>query len=372
METDKTSSSQPVAVVIFAHNEAPVIKKTVQFVINALKPNDALFVVADNCTDETASIAQDAGACVLSRDNVTPFGKGAALSWLVKFHRNTINKFWQIVILDADTIVPPNFVDDIRAKVSDANNVHQCFVYPIGFEVSPISTLIALSEIIEQSVFNNLKSAVHWPVRLRGTGMVIPPSLLCTFSNHIRTDVEDIVLTLLFSENNIKISQLSNIFVYDPKPTETSAASRQRARWFRGQWSAFWLYRNTILHILSQGIKGWSLISTIFLKPRWLMICVKFCLALVFLLTNIQVLAVTFGMLYFLDVLLIGLGILISKERVIFLKTLVFIPAFVIMWLCGIRLSFQRLPWLRVRDSSYIPGYAPFTHPGLLDSKKLN
>jgi cellulose synthase/poly-beta-1,6-N-acetylglucosamine synthase-like glycosyltransferase len=369
METN-FSNLRSIAIVIFAHNEAPVIQKTVQFAKSALDQEDALFVIADNCTDDTAAIAHAAGAKVYRRDNISPYGKGAALSWLTRVHGNILKKYWRLVILDADTLISPDFLNDLKNQISNDTNVFQCFVYPIGYEHSPISTLIALSEMIEQSVFNRLKSFLGWPIRLRGTGMVIHPELLCSIASQVQTDVEDIVLTLLITEKNINIAQLSSIYVYDPKPVETSAASRQRARWFRGQWTALWLYRSAILRTLSQGIKGLSLIATIFLKPRWLMMTIKFFLAL--FCYQVPILAAFWVLLFSLDILLISIGILSSKERMIFIKTLIFIPGFVFMWLRSIRLSFQRLPWLRVRDPSFIPNHGTFTHPGLLESKKLN
>jgi cellulose synthase/poly-beta-1,6-N-acetylglucosamine synthase-like glycosyltransferase len=367
METN-VSTSRPIAVLIFAHNEAPVIQKTVQRALGALESGDVLFVVADNCSDDTASIAHSAGARLFRRDNASPHGKGAALSWLTQLHGNILKKYWRLVILDADTLITSDFIANLRLNITDDSTVYQCFVHPIGYEHSPISTLISLSELTEQSVFNRLKSFLGWPVRLRGTGMVISPALLCSISKQLQTDVEDIVLSLLISEKNINISQLSSVPVYDPKPIDVSAASRQRARWFRGQWTAFWIYRSAILRNLTLGPKGWSLIADIFLKPRWLSMLLKLSLALFCL--PFPVLTAFWAFLFFFDFFLIAAGILSSNQRWFFIKTLIFIPGFVLMWLRSITLSFQRHPWLRVRDSSFSSSHLTLPHSPLLESKK--
>ena len=55
----------PVAVLIPAHNERGGIATTVRAVQNDLRAGDRLLVVADNCTDDTAAEARQAGAEVI-------------------------------------------------------------------------------------------------------------------------------------------------------------------------------------------------------------------------------------------------------------------------------------------------------------------
>jgi cellulose synthase/poly-beta-1,6-N-acetylglucosamine synthase-like glycosyltransferase len=58
-----TGGQRPrVAVLIPAHNEAAWLRPTVEDVKAQLRDSDRLLVVADNCTDETASVAASAGA----------------------------------------------------------------------------------------------------------------------------------------------------------------------------------------------------------------------------------------------------------------------------------------------------------------------
>ena len=57
------------AVLMPAHNESLVISQTIQSILPQLSVGDQLLVVADNCTDETASIAKSLGASVIERKN---------------------------------------------------------------------------------------------------------------------------------------------------------------------------------------------------------------------------------------------------------------------------------------------------------------
>ena len=45
-----------------------------------------MFVVADNCTDNTAQVARDAGAIVFTRHNTKEVGKGYALDYGFQIH----------------------------------------------------------------------------------------------------------------------------------------------------------------------------------------------------------------------------------------------------------------------------------------------
>ena len=359
-----------IAMVICAHNEASIIQKTVQLALEAARIEDSLFVVADNCSDSTASVAEEAGAQVYRRDVHCPPGKGAALAWFVRSHWNVLRKFSRVVVLDADTIVRNDFLDQIRSRIAESDCVMQCFVLPSEYENSPISTLIALSELLEQSIFNRIKTYLGWSVRLRGTGMVIAPSILLSVCDDLHTDVEDIALTLLISSKNMKIVQLSNIFVQDPKPHETSAASRQRARWFRGQWAALWYYRSSILRILTQGPGGFELIGGIFLKPRWLMMAIKVLLAIQFIQTPIW--GGLFALWFLFDFILILIGISQIENKTIFIKALFYLPGFVLMWLKSILLSFQKIPWLRVRELPSETNLQTFDPQQFMVQKKRN
>ena len=71
------------ALIVSAHNEEQVIENLVDSLKKLDYPKDKyeIFVVADNCTDQTAEIAKDAGAVVLERFDNTKRGKGYAMEF---------------------------------------------------------------------------------------------------------------------------------------------------------------------------------------------------------------------------------------------------------------------------------------------------
>ena len=73
-------------VLISARNESAVIAQLIESIKKQNYPKELIevFVVADNCTDQTAKIARNAGAVVYERFNKDYVGKGYALDYLLK------------------------------------------------------------------------------------------------------------------------------------------------------------------------------------------------------------------------------------------------------------------------------------------------
>jgi len=74
------------AVLIAARNEQTVIGNLIDSIRSQDYPSElvTIFVVADNCTDETAKVAREAGAVVYERFDSEHRTKGYALQFLVK------------------------------------------------------------------------------------------------------------------------------------------------------------------------------------------------------------------------------------------------------------------------------------------------
>lgn len=73
------------AVLIAARNEREVIAELIKSLKAQRYPSERIkiFVVADNCTDDTAVVAEKAGAVVYQRRDTIHVGKGYALDYLL-------------------------------------------------------------------------------------------------------------------------------------------------------------------------------------------------------------------------------------------------------------------------------------------------
>jgi cellulose synthase/poly-beta-1,6-N-acetylglucosamine synthase-like glycosyltransferase len=333
--------------IILAHNEASVISDTVRTAREGQKVSDSIYVVADHCTDGTAETAVGAGAIVLERKDGDLTGKGAALKWFIEKVGGSLSQYDIVVILDADSYVLVEFWENIKVDYP-GKGVMQCQVQPIGYQGEPLSTLIALSEIHEQKTLDALRVRFGWPVRLRGTGMVMTPTILEQASGDIDTEVEDIALSLIFTARRVPIYRNARICIYDPKPRESLPASQQRARWFRGQWAAFWHYRREVIRLLARGPAGWSLLDALFMRPLWLLDSVMLTVGL-FLIPFCWVLAAFILARVIFDLVCLFWTVLKSDERREFLRAILHALGFIKMWLRSLLLAFQRSPWRRAR-----------------------
>ena len=72
--------------IIPAHNEEKVIKNLVESLKEQNYPKEMLdiYVIADNCTDNTADAAREAGAIVYERNDPEKRTKGFAIQWFLK------------------------------------------------------------------------------------------------------------------------------------------------------------------------------------------------------------------------------------------------------------------------------------------------
>src|SRR5262245_4757922 len=78
-EVQELNSEKRVAVIVPAHNESLGLVPTLQDIKSQLRAGDRLIVIADNCTDDTAAVAAEAGAEVVVRDDRERVGKGFAM-----------------------------------------------------------------------------------------------------------------------------------------------------------------------------------------------------------------------------------------------------------------------------------------------------
>ena len=93
-ETDQTKRY---AVIIAARNEQLVLPELLKSIAGQTYPTELIdtYVVADNCTDNTAGVARELGAIVYERQNKEKVGKGYALQFDKCFaYSSSPNKIW--------------------------------------------------------------------------------------------------------------------------------------------------------------------------------------------------------------------------------------------------------------------------------------
>ena len=110
------ADAPPFTVLIPAHDEAAVITPTLRAIAAQLRAQDRMLVVADNCSDATATIAAAQGAEVTERHDSVRRGKGYALAHGLAHAARWANPI--TIIVDADCLLSPNALHQLADRAA--------------------------------------------------------------------------------------------------------------------------------------------------------------------------------------------------------------------------------------------------------------
>src|SRR5690606_8482505 len=133
-------------------------------------------VVADNCSDDTAAIARQAGVSVFERFDSVEKGKGQALRWLMQ--RIDLASYDAVFIVDADSVVSPNVFDAANRAFESGARLAQIYDGVHNRDDSPATGLRALAFDLHNRVRPMGRQVLGVSVGLMGNGMFISTELL--------------------------------------------------------------------------------------------------------------------------------------------------------------------------------------------------
>jgi cellulose synthase/poly-beta-1,6-N-acetylglucosamine synthase-like glycosyltransferase len=228
-----TTRRPSIAVIIPAHNEQVLILSTINSVLSQLNQGDRLIVVADNCTDATASIARTAGAEVVERFNQQERGKGYALDFGIRYCAG--NPPEVVIIVDADCLVSAKSIYKVAAACIESGRPVQSLYLMKSPEGAGLKTRIAeFAWLVKDQVRPSGYALLGLPCQLMGTGMAFLWKDISTAnlaSGHI---VEDLQLGIDFCRTGKPPLFLPEALVTSVFPISAEGLSGQRTRWEHG------------------------------------------------------------------------------------------------------------------------------------------
>lgn len=230
----QTSGTVPsIAVLMPAHDEAAVIDSTLKTLRPHLKPTDQLVVVADNCTDNTAAIARQAGATVIERFDAQNRGKGFALDFGMQHlmaHPPEV-----VVIVDADCRVEADAIEQIsRMAHTTGRPVQAIYLMELPPQFKPSSAISALAFTVKNLVRPRGMDGLGLPCLLTGTGMAFPWERIANSPLASGNIVEDMQLGLDLAIAGHAPLLCRSARVTSILPQQDTAARSQRTRWEHG------------------------------------------------------------------------------------------------------------------------------------------
>lgn len=221
-------------VLVPAHNEEKVIGHTLEALMADRRPGDEVLVVADRCTDATATIARSAGALVLERQPDEEPGRAAARQAGVQ---NALGLPWDaMVMIDADSVIEPGFFDACeRALAGGAEALQARSEAALGPRLLDHAGLAASA--LQGVTMPRGRDRLGFLVRLRGTGMVLRRRLVTDF--HFRAPAsEDLWYSLDLCLAGVHPRHVETARLRSENVGSWKAAGSQRVRYEAGRMSA--------------------------------------------------------------------------------------------------------------------------------------
>jgi len=229
-----TNNSNPsYNILIPAHNEATVIRNTLQNLLPQVVNSQQIVVVADNCTDETGAIARQLGVTVLDRENAEQRGKGYALDYGLNYLSNNAPDI--VVLVDADCLVDPHAIHDLVTMASEKNKpIQALYLMETPAKPGTKDLISALAFLVKNQVRPTGLNNLGLPCLLTGTGMAFPWQILKDAPLASGNIVEDMQLGL-----DLSLAGSSPLFCPTARvtgilPQQSANATSQRTRWEHG------------------------------------------------------------------------------------------------------------------------------------------
>ena len=228
-----------IAVVIPAHDESLILGTTLRQWAAVRYPADrfTLFVIADNCTDDTATIARAHGAVCLERSDPQNRGKGQALAWALT--AIPIAEFDAVAIVDADCAVSPMFLEVMSARLAAGAKVIQGFDGVLNPDESMLTRLIQITNVMKNRLFMAAKAKVGLSAQLMGTGMCFDRTVLQRLSWTSFSIGEDLEQSTRLTEAGIHVDFAQDAVIYAHEATGFRQAYSQRVRWASSRMQLF-------------------------------------------------------------------------------------------------------------------------------------
>lgn len=235
------------AVIIPARNERAVIAELINSVKNQNYPAELLdvFVIADNCTDDTAQVARDAGAMVYERQNKKQVGKGYALDYIFKIilNEHAEKGYEGFFVFDADNLLDENYVMEMNKTFDSGYRAVTSYRNSKNYDSNWISAGYSLWFLREAKFLNNARMLLGTSCAISGTGFLIHKDIVEKnngWQQHLLTeDIEFNVNCVLDGET---IGYCGKAKFYDEQPTKFKEAWVQRLRWAKGAYQVFTRY----------------------------------------------------------------------------------------------------------------------------------
>ena len=234
-----------IAVLICARNEEAVIGQLLASVRQQTYPAQFIdmYVAADNCTDDTAKMARQAGAEVYERFNRERVGKGYALEFLLDKMESAGKRYDAYLVLDADNLLDEHYIEEMNKMLCAGHRIITSYRNSKNFGSNWISAGYSLWFLRESRYLNQARMTLGTSCAVSGTGFMVHRDIIERnkgWKHFLLTeDIEFTVDSILKGE---RVAYCKDAILYDEQPVTFSQSWCQRMRWAKGNLQVFEKY----------------------------------------------------------------------------------------------------------------------------------
>ena len=215
-----------------AYNEDSVIYDSVDKFLNQDYPTDKfrVVVISDHMTDETNNLLRTLPITLLT-PSFEKSSKAKAMQYAIE---KVGAGFDNVVVLDADNVVEPDFLKKLNILCNAGYEVIQCHRCAKNSK-GDVAMLDGASEEINNTIFRKAHNRLGLSSALIGSGMCFTHDLFCKNVFQLSTAGEDREMEALLLQQGVFIKYAAEIHVFDEKVNNKDNFQRQRMRWMTAQ-----------------------------------------------------------------------------------------------------------------------------------------
>lgn len=233
----KTRKVSRFLILIPAYAEDEVIEETVTSILNQEyeSKNYDIIVISDHMKEIT-NMRLSQYPITLLRPCFEESTKAQSLNFAIK-NISTFKLYDMVVILDADNLVDPTFLQDINVAYQAGSKVIQAHRVSKNRDTHS-AILDATFEEINNSIFRIGHVSLGLSSALIGSGIAIDFKWFKENVGQLKTAGEDKELEALLMKQRIYVDYLDQTLVYDEKTRAKKDFNKQRRRWMNTQWQS--------------------------------------------------------------------------------------------------------------------------------------
>lgn len=254
-KASRGSADVKLAAIIPVYNEEAGLARTVRSLGNCDNPlpQSDIIVMACNTTDGTVRVAHELGCRVIERIDPTRRGKGYGLNYA--FKQLAGEGYDAYVIIDADTVVDGNFLNEFRTVFAEGKDAGQAILRVANPGSNSSTRLLNIAFLAFTYLRPLARRRLGLSSGIFGNGFGVRASIIAEVPYECFSIAEDLEYHARLVQTGKKVQFLPRTSVQTEMCVSRAQARPQRERWEGGRFRVMW-------------DEGPSLLTSFFSRPR--------------------------------------------------------------------------------------------------------